>query len=153
MNNFQIEIPEGYEIDTEKSSLKKGKIVFKELEKKLPRSWKELELVGGYYINPYAEIIVYNGASPKDSLRDVWPTEEEAKAALALSQLLQLRNAWGGWNRTCERQKSEGYSIMLSDVGGDNVSCFLFTFENEGIRRDFQRTFKDLLEEAKPLLT
>ena len=42
MNNMKINIPEGFEIDKENSSLETGEIVFKKVERKYPTEFKDL---------------------------------------------------------------------------------------------------------------
>ena len=42
MNNMKINIPEGFEIDKENSSLETGEIVFKKVENKYPTEFKDL---------------------------------------------------------------------------------------------------------------
>lgn len=46
---LKIEIPDGYEIDRENSTFEK--IVFKKIESKLPKSWEELKIISGYYLD------------------------------------------------------------------------------------------------------
>ena len=45
---LKIQVPEGYEIDKEKSTFEK--IVFKKVEKELPKSWEDLYEVGGWFV-------------------------------------------------------------------------------------------------------
>ena len=99
MKEIKIEVPDGYEIDRENSTFET--IKFKE-KKGLPMSWEELGHVKGYYMWEDCTITDANCiTSPRN--RNVWPTKELAEAALALSQLLQLRDRWNGdwkadWN-------------------------------------------------------
>lgn len=46
---LKIEVPDGYEIDKEKSTFEK--IIFKKVEKELPKSWEELKIISGYYLD------------------------------------------------------------------------------------------------------
>ncbi len=50
MKTFNIEIPDGYEIDQQNSDLTKGLVVFKKIELNLPKHWRELENISGYYV-------------------------------------------------------------------------------------------------------
>lgn len=65
------------------------------MEKRLPMSWNELNKVGGFWIDSSSDIEQTD--QPVDCIpynRNLWPTKELAEAALAMSQLCQIRNAW-----------------------------------------------------------
>jgi hypothetical protein len=86
MKELKIEIPEGYEIDKEKSSFEK--IVFK--KKVEINCWEDLKRVPGVYITdnscfsptPAGLVLPHN--------RNVFLNEKYAKSALALAQISQL---------------------------------------------------------------
>lgn len=84
---IKIQVPEGYEIDKEKSTFER--IVFK--KKTIINSWEDLKKVGGYYINTCSSII-YAGDSlgNNEEHRNVFLNEKYAKSALALAQISQL---------------------------------------------------------------
>ena len=93
---IKITIPEGYEIDKEKSTFEK--IVFRKKESMIIDSWniiidswKDLKKVEGYYINTDSDI-VYAGDSLKvlKEHKNVFLNEKYAKSALALAQISQL---------------------------------------------------------------
>ncbi|HOG38227.1 MAG TPA: hypothetical protein PLD95_02030 [bacterium] len=44
----EINVPDGYEIDKEKSTFEK--IVFKAIEQNLPECWEDLKSIEGYYM-------------------------------------------------------------------------------------------------------
>ena len=46
---LKIEVPEGFEIDREKSTFEK--IVFKKVERDLPKRWEDLKTIKGYYVH------------------------------------------------------------------------------------------------------
>ena len=50
MKTFNIEIPDGYEIDQKNSDLTKGLVAFKKIESNLPKNWGELENISGYFV-------------------------------------------------------------------------------------------------------
>lgn len=84
--DIKITIPEGYEIDMEKSTFER--IVFK--KKKTINSWEDLENIKGVFIN-YASIIQEVRESIlDDDNRNVFLNEKYAKSALALAQISQL---------------------------------------------------------------
>lgn len=85
--DIKITIPEGYEIDMEKSTFER--IVFK--KKKVINSWEDLKKVGGYYINTCSSIIYAGDLSENyNEHRNVFFNEKYAKSALAMAQISQL---------------------------------------------------------------
>lgn len=84
---IKIEIPEGYEIDKEKSTF--VKIVFKKKEK-IINTWDNLHLIEGCYIGSKGEIINYKHGGTICSNRNIFLNEKYAKSALALAQISQL---------------------------------------------------------------
>ena len=70
MKEIKIEVPEGYEIDKEKSTIS---IVLKE-KSKLPMSWKELGDITGYYIDSTSSLKNCYGYSSrgKENLYNNW---------------------------------------------------------------------------------
>ena len=152
---LKIEVPAGYEIDKEKSTFEK--IVFKKIERELPKSWEELKVVEGFYIDEDSHI---HDCPMVDVLRknkNVFPTEEEAEACLALAQLCQLRDAYNdGWKPDWEDTNEQKYVIIIH-TGRIQVETFfsiqhLLTFKTEELRDKFLENFRDLIETAKPLL-
>lgn len=87
MKELKIEIPEGYEIDKEKSSFEK--IVFK---KKIEvNCWEDLKRVTGVYITDNSRFnpITASGLVVPQN-QNVFLNEKYAKSALALAQISQL---------------------------------------------------------------
>lgn len=90
MKEFKVEIPEGYEIDKEKSTLEK--IVFKKKEE-VVNCWKDIKRIVGSWIGYDSRI---NGYSDNpvihafDGNKNVFLNEKYAKSALALAQISQL---------------------------------------------------------------
>ena len=150
----KINIPEGYVIDEENSTFEL--IKFKKVEKELPTSWKELKNVKGYYINLDNEIQKYEELTTVQA-KDVFPTKELAEAALALAQLLQLREAYNdGWQPDWKNNDQPKYTIHNAmEVIEKEVKYVwntILAFPNKELRDKFFENFKDLLEVAKPLL-
>ena len=52
---FKIQVPEGYEIDRENSTFEN--IIFRKAERKLPKAWKDLLFVEGWFIDAKCHII------------------------------------------------------------------------------------------------
>lgn len=83
--DIKITIPEGYEIDMEKSTFER--IVFK--KKTIINSWEELQKIKGVFID-YASNIQECEAFQCDENKNTFLNEKYAKSALALAQISQL---------------------------------------------------------------
>jgi hypothetical protein len=137
-----IEAPEGYEIDKENSTFEK--IVFKE-KRGLPMSWQEAT----------KDNKGLTAFETKNGIEYTWgnvPSEYKALRKLEL-----LRDAWNGdWKADWTDSYQLKHSIMHSNNGArcttySNTNCLLH-FKTGELRDLFAKTFKDLIEEAKPLL-
>lgn len=152
---INIEIPKGYEIDKEKSTFEK--IVFKEKKNELPTSWEELGNISGYFIDNNSRLSYTNNHETKPQNKHIFPTKELAEAALALAQLLQLRDKYNGdWIPNWKDDYAPKHTIC---VGNEEVVCSIYytwrrtlVFKTQELRDEFFKNFKDLLEIAKPLL-
>ncbi|MEE0138335.1 hypothetical protein [Fusobacterium ulcerans] len=94
---IKIQVPEGYEIDKEKSTFEN--IVFK--KKKAINSWKDLKEIEGVFITKCSYIIKYEGSND-DVNKNIFLNEKYAKSALALAQISQLLPYYDSnvdWNR------------------------------------------------------
>ena len=151
-----IEAPEGHVIDKENST--DTVIRFKKVESnKRPMSWSDFKTVTGYFVGTDSSILssTYSAIPPN---RNVWPTRELAEAALALSQLLQLRDAWNGM--TQDDFVFDGTHRYFSICNKhDKVFCKEIenmrkplSFKDEETRDAFLKQFRPLIEAALPLL-
>ena len=156
---FKIQVPYGYEIDRENSTFEN--IVFKKVEKELPKSWEELKIIKGFFVNGESEIKEINEAQDKilaiEGNRNVFPAKEEAEACLALAQLCQLRDRYNdGWKPNWEDDGEIKYHIEFFKgkikkeyhYATKRVLCF----KTQELRDKFLENFRDLIEIAKPLL-
>lgn len=85
---IKIQVPEGYEIDKEKSTFER--IVFKKKENTI-NSWEDLKKIKGYYINNNSNIAYSGGLLENhEQHKNVLLNEKYAKSALALAQISQL---------------------------------------------------------------
>ena len=156
MENKELNIiaPEGYEIDKENSTFEK--IVFKKINE-LPKTWEDLKYVSGAFISTFSDINTINSieTSPSSKNINIFPTKKLAEAALALAQLLQLRDRYNGDN--------EGFIFLENNYciyNNRNSIHFniyantnsLLAFRTRELRNEFYENFKDLIEIAKPLL-
>ena len=154
-----IQIPEGFEIDKDKSTFEC--IVFKETPKKPVRisKWEDFGKIKGYYITSASglEAATSNLASNLWNYRNVWPTKELAEASLALCQLMRYRDNWNeGWVANYTNDNNVKWSINLQNgilgVYGWSETQHILAFETKDMAVEFGRTFNTLLEIAKPLL-
>ena len=153
---MKIQAPEGYEIDKDNSTFEK--IVFRKIDNNLPKSWKEFGEVEGWFVNNRCEIDYYDeGDSTNDMDKNLFPTEEEAEACIALSQLCQLRDRYNDgwkpdWNITSETKYviEVSKNTMVKNFYGNRHK--ILAFKTEELRDKFLENFRDLIEIAKPLL-
>ena len=151
---MKIQVPEGYEIDRENSTFEK--IVFKKVERELPKRWEDLMGVSGCYVDSNSKVEVFKGCFAKEETKNVFPTRTEAEACLALSQLCQLRDRYNdGWKPDWE----DSYVKYILYYWGDDITkthCTnartLLSFKTQKLRDEFLENFRDLIEIAKPLL-
>lgn len=112
---LKINIPEGYEIDVENSTL--TCIKFK--KKVEINTWRDLKFISGYFIEYDSSIekleeVVERSCEDKN----IFAYEKYVKAALALAQISQLMPYYGG-EITDEEWKGDSckYSITISSNG------------------------------------
>ena len=152
---LKIEVPDGYEIDKEKSTFEK--IVFKKVENELPKSWEDLGEIKGWYVDSFSDLVRYDeGNSDDNDNKNIFPTKEEAEACLALAQLCQLRDRYNdGWKPYWNTNTMK-HCIYVSkgEIRGGHQfeNSRILTFEKREIRDKFLENFKDLIEIAMPLL-
>ena len=151
---MKIQVPEGYEIDREKSTFEK--IVFKKEERKLPKKWEDLYEVKGWFVDFHSDVVTSGSMRTADSVKNRFPTKEEAEACIALAQLCQLRDRYNdGWKPdwTDFTMKPSIYFHKEIATAGENCNeRNILYFRSEKIRDEFLENFRDLIETAKPLL-
>ena len=145
---LKIEVPQGYEIDRQKSTFEK--IVFKKIPEN-PKTWEEYcSLMKGktmYYTN--CNTITVSGFS---DAHDKFVNKKRAEQFIALGKLLQLRDYW-----------VKGYSEFIYAVYGDRLDgtaicdwCENTThplmFPTKEMAEEFKYCFEDLIKQAFPLV-
>lgn len=160
---IKINVPDGYEIDKEKSSFEH--IVFKKKENKLPETWEEFcennkYVENEHFINGNSEILKrelcnYDYRNPNTD-KNLLPSKELAEAMLALCQLLQLRDCYNqGWKPDWTTNDFK-YCIAIcgNQVFKDSFwnAYKVLSFKTKEICDEFYNNFKELIEIAKPLL-
>ena len=148
---LKINIPEGYEVDKEKSTFEE--IVFKKVEdlfSKLPKTWEE-------YCKQTEGYVSYFFSSPKSIIKSWFEgsynefiTEERVKQYVALGRLLQLRDYWvGDWKRNSDNIYVIYKNVIMAAM---HNSDFPLTFPTREMAKEFKNCFKDLIKEAYPLV-
>ena len=156
---LKINIPEGYEIDKEKSTFEE--IVFKKVEDplaKLPKTWEEYCKQTKGYTSYYGDnslesyiTSLFSGAHNEFS------NKERVKQYVALGRLLQLRNQWAG----NLKNNSNNFVAAIYHFEGEIVSTnaskkrslsYSLTFPTREMAQKFIECFKDLINEACPLI-
>ena len=127
---------------------------------KLPESWAQLEQVRGVYINSDAIIVETVPWPTSNKHRNIWPTRELAEAALAMSQLAQLRAKYwrqaDNWEPDWKNVTQSKYAIYTVEgiivVKKAWVNGQFLTFPTPEQRDHFLKHHRELIETAKPLL-
>ena len=149
-------VPEGWEIDKEKSNDKQ--IVFKKIEDKRANSWKEYcDMMKGkdsYVVDKYSN--VHTTTFSEVPVVGEFEDKEEAQVFAAFSRLLKLRKNWiGDWKPDWESDKPKFIIVNNRNNIEDSIAYYVnspMTFPTAAMRDEFIATFKDLLEQAKPFL-
>ena len=131
MKTLKINPPVGYEIDKEQSTFEN--IVFKPLNKCLPKTWGELGVMEDYFA-----------------------TKEQVEACNTLAKLSQLMKVYNdGWIPDWSNESTK-YVIMFQgdDIIRESWTSYqhFLAFKTIKIRDEFLENFRDLILTAKPLL-
>ncbi|MEB3185658.1 MAG: hypothetical protein VKM97_07210 [Cyanobacteriota bacterium] len=149
---FTINVPEGYEIQQENDGFK--------VVKKQGVEWKDFGDVTGAYIETDCRIFDYSSSRASSTNRNIFPTESEAKACLALSQLLQWRDKYNGepiadwcdWTDEAQRRWAVFFHKEEITISVMYNSRTALAFKTKEIAELFAKDFEQLIIEAKPLL-
>lgn len=156
---LKINIPEGYEIDKEKSTFEE--IVFKKVEdpfSKLPKTWEKYCKRTKGYTSYYGYSINENTYETKfDGFYNEFFTKERVKQYVALGKLLQLRDYWVGDWKINSSSLTNTYliynngvrEIVVAKIYGEN---FPLIFPTREMAEEFKNCFEDLIKEAYPLV-
>lgn len=154
----KIQIPDNCEL------IKDGNTyIVKEKKQTPPKSWEEFcknypITSKEYFIDDDSYIYQCNSCPRKeDKDKNVYTSEEEAEAFLALAQLRRLRKEWvGNWDFETSAKKYACNIVYVKNKGivienTLNVSHPM-NFPDTQMAEDFLNCFKDLCETAKILL-
>ena len=145
---LKIEIPQGYEIDRQKSTFEK--IIFKKIPEN-PKTWEEYCELTKNSPSFYATLNSID-THKYSGVYNEFQTKERARQFIALCKLLQLRDYW-----------VKGYSEFRYAVYGDildrTVICdwldnvhYPLTFPTKEMAEEFKNCFEDLIKQAYPLV-
>ena len=156
---IEIEVPEG-----KKAVWKDGKVVFEDLEPKLPKTWEEFceqnKVKDGecYIGNTSCVVEVLKGNCfhrRKTHDRNILPNKKAAEQHLVLMQLHQLRDCYRqGWIPTLNKTS---FGIIRRVEGDLEVEKFVFSsrflsFQYPEMAKEFLNNFRDLIEQAGDLI-
>lgn len=143
---LKIEVPQGYEIDRQKSTFEK--IIFKKIPEN-PKTWDDYcSLMKGktvYYTN--CNNITVSGFS---DAHDKFATKKRATQFIALGKLMQLRDYW------VRGYKEFKYAVLVTidvnilvyDWSGYRTYPHILTFPTEKMAEEFKECFSDLIKKA-----
>ena len=145
---LKIEVPQGYEIDRQKSTFEK--IVFKKIPDN-PKTWEDYcSLMKGktvYYTN--CNTITVSGFS---DAHDKFATKKRAEQFIALGKLLQLRDYWvKGYDKFSYIVWSDNCSMVYVCYWA-GVTPYPLTFPTKEMAEEFKDCFSDLIKQAFPLV-
>lgn len=142
----KIEVPQGYEIDRQKSTFEK--IIFKKIPEN-PKTWGEYcSLMKGktvHYTNcNYITISGFSDACNK------FVTKKRAEQFMALGKLMQLRDYWvrGYKEFKYALLVTRNENILVYDWSGYRTYPHILTFPTEKMAEDFRECFSDLIKKA-----
>ena len=154
MKTLKIEIPQGYEIDKEKSTFEN--IVFKLAVKKLPKSWEGLKWIKGFKVGEHNMIVEKKDATYNFNA-SLFATKEQAEASIALAQLSQLMAVYNdGWVADfCDCSEVKHIILFNEDLPILSQTYSLrnfLAFKDKETAKEFLKNFRSLILTAKPLL-
>ena len=142
---LKIEIPQGYEIDRQKSTFEK--IVFKKIPEN-PKTWEEYcKLTKGINSN-YASTTNMVYKDRYTGAYNEFATKERAEQFIALGKLLQLRDYWVKGYDTFSYVVWSNSRSMVSVCHWCGVNPYPLTFPTKEMAEEFKECFPDLLKKA-----
>jgi hypothetical protein len=89
-NQVTIQIPEGYEIDKEKTNFDENELCVKFKKKKDPKFRGSETPISGFYISNSSDIFSVNGCESNSEDQNIFFTKKQAKSALAMAQISRI---------------------------------------------------------------
>ena len=142
----KIEVPQGYEIDKEKSTFEK--IIFKKISEN-PKTWEDYcSLMKGKTVH-YPDYYFITVRSFEDAY-NMFATEERARQFIALGKLLQLRDYWiGNWKGNSDNIYVIYKNVIMAVVHNND---FPLAFPTREMAKRFKNCFEELIKQAYPLV-
>ena len=145
---LKIEIPQGYEIDRQKSTFEK--IIFKKIPEN-PKTWEEYCKLTKDSPSFYATLNAID-TNKYSGVYNEFQTRERARQFIALGKLIQLRDYWV---KGCNEFRYAVYGDILDRTvicdWIDNVH-YPLTFPTKEMAEEFKDCFEDLIKQAFPLV-
>lgn len=132
---------------------------FPELKKKqLPKRWDDLSNIQGYYVSGLSNVISTDYLDVELQNKNVFKTKEQALASIALAQLSILRDEYRqGWLPDWEDETQPKHCIILKNkkfmLDELYETNYFLSFQTQEIAAEFLNNFKELIEQAKPLMS
>lgn len=137
MNTKELILPDDWEV----KEVVGNKIIIKEKEKALPKTWEEFVRRSGEY----------------NAITVLSPGESD-NAVRALGKLLVCRNAWWkqlGWKPDWDKPDEKHCIVRKGEAADKQIKSFescILAFPTYEVRDQFLDSFRDLIEKAKELL-
>ena len=146
---LKIYVPQGYEIDRQKSTFEK--IIFKKIPDN-PKTWEEYcELTKGSYSN-YASTTNMVYEDRHTGAYNEFTTKERAEQFVALGKLLQLRDYWVKGSKFKYAVGIFTWSEGVIVTHNCDINDFAITFPTQEMADKFITCFRDLIKQASPLV-
>lgn len=125
-------------------------------KKELPKSWEEFEYTSGWVSTTYGGI-QEKRLNTAYEIKNIFATQEQAEASIALAQLSQLREVYrNGWIPDwSDAETKHGINFYYDKIRTENWKStgFFLSFQDEQTRDLFLENFRELIEKAKPLMS
>ena len=146
---LKIEVPQGYEIDRQKSTFEK--IVFKKIPEN-PKTWEDYcKLTKGSYSN-YASTTNMVNKDKYTGAYNEFVTKERATQFIALGKLLQLRDYWVKGSKFKYAVGIFTWSEGVIVTHNCDINDCALTFPTQEMADKFITCFRDLIKQASPLV-
>jgi hypothetical protein len=124
-------------------------------KKKLPKTWEELEKVCGWFDTGDSVVVKSDVCKTKPTNKNIFATKEQAEASIALAQLSQLREVYrNGW------KPEKGVDIHVIAFYENKIATTVYLYgdiflsvQSIEVRDEFLENFRELIEQAKPLMS
>jgi len=149
---------EGKDIELTEEQIKLIKESIVKPVKELPKTWKELGEITGYYANSCSVPRPEKNITNSEAHKNIFATKEQAEASIALAQLSQLKAVYNdGWVADWDNGNIVKHVICFCDnvliaSTAWSTSTFL-SFKDKETRDLFLENFRELIMKAKPLMS